>query len=191
MIWTNHKSNHRNSNPNQIKGFQIKSFLFKSNHHVIKSWFKSNHDLILPITDRQWNTSHFLINHQHASMSSLSHFLACHHHAYRFLVYLRHSSNIVFILHMSCSLNIVLLLSYSVSWPPFLNKHLLTYLLTTYTIFTCQSITSPSSHHCTSIQLRDRITVSHTALIHIHMPAQRFNDPGKSVVVGCPLIFFI
>ena len=49
----NHKSNHINWNQIQIKPrFQIKSFVVKSNPHMIQSWFKSNHDLYLPITAR-------------------------------------------------------------------------------------------------------------------------------------------
>jgi len=53
VIWSNHKSNHRNSNQIQIKLKVSKSNIFTQirSPNVIQSWFKSNHDLILPITD--------------------------------------------------------------------------------------------------------------------------------------------
>jgi len=56
VIWNDFKSNHIISNQIQIKShvFQIKSLC------VIQSWFKSNHDMDLPITAHSGLFTHIL-----------------------------------------------------------------------------------------------------------------------------------
>ena len=56
LVTSQIKSYQLKSNLNLITHFQIKSFVLKSKTRVIRSWFKSNHDLDLPISDNKADT---------------------------------------------------------------------------------------------------------------------------------------